>query len=96
MSALELDHIRAMPCDLRDERPEECAWGTDAHHETGAGMALKANDRRTIPLCHRHHMDFHDHRGYFWNWTKEERRQWQDDRIAHYWPDDVDGAEIPF
>lgn len=51
------------------------------HHITGAGMAMKANDRDTMPLCATHHRELHEFSGYFDGWTREQRHQWQLDRI---------------
>jgi hypothetical protein len=31
------------------------AWPVHVHHKTGAGMALKASDFDTMPLCPLHH-----------------------------------------
>jgi hypothetical protein len=85
-----------MECAMREEDGSRCSGPIDAHHKTGAGLALKANDRETIPLCHGHHMDFHAQRGCFRNWDKARRKDWQGAMIAHYWPDDLDGRELPF
>lgn len=56
---------------------------SEAHHRTGAGLALKAHDRETMPLCGPMgcHQDFHDGRGAFRGWTREERAAWQDAQI---------------
>jgi hypothetical protein len=32
---------------------------SEAHHFGPSGMALKADDRRTLPLCRRHHQEWH-------------------------------------
>ena len=102
MSAAELKRIRELPCALAESTErgagwtDACAGPTDAHHRTGAGLALKANDRETFPLCHKHHMDFHSGRGIFRDWKRETRKTWQQAMIDRYWPDDVDGKGCPF
>lgn len=58
-------------------------WGdVEAHHETGAGLALKADDHRSMPLCKRHHGDFHRLCGVFANWTKRTLKAWQREMVA--------------
>lgn len=44
-------------------------------------MGMKARDRETMPLCHRHHRDFHDGKGLFDGWTRLERRVWQEAQV---------------
>lgn len=48
--------IRKLPCLVCRQTPSEAA-----HVRIGsnAGMGLKPHDRRTIPLCHKHHMEQH-------------------------------------
>lgn len=95
MSASELARIRECDCALVWEDP--CLGVTTAHHHTGhRGLSRKSNDRRTFPLCAKHHDDFHTGSGYFSGWSKEERRIWQDVMVERYWPDEVDGQEMPF
>ena len=46
-----LGMVAKLPCCVKD-----CGyWPVEVHHRTGAGMALKAEDYETMPLCHRHH-----------------------------------------
>jgi hypothetical protein len=61
-----------------------CDGPVVAHHRTGAGLALKAPDRETMPLCHEHHMQRHDLRGTFEKCTKAEIKQWEADMVANY------------
>jgi hypothetical protein len=70
------DYIHRLPCHICQAQPVE------AHHRTGAGLALRAHDREQIPLCYRHHREFHDAAGYFRGWLKEQRDQWQNAAIA--------------
>lgn len=63
----------------------KCDGPVEAHHHTGhRGMSQKNDDEKTFPLCHRHHMDFHDARGMFRPWSKDARRMWQDQMVAKY------------
>lgn len=58
-------------------------WGIIcAHHRMGAGMARKSGDDETMPLCVRHHDDFHFARGVFKGWPRARRREWQSEMIA--------------
>ncbi len=55
----------------------ECLGAVQAHHKTGAGMARKADDVDTMPLCAHHHSQFHGAAGPFRRWTKLKRVAWQ-------------------
>ena len=62
---------------------ETCRGRTEAAHEgRKPGVGMKCPDSETIPLCRRHHGDWTDHVGFFKGWTKAERREWADERIA--------------
>lgn len=63
--------VRSLPCCLR--RNGDCLGIVHAHH---AGP--KRMDRTAIPLCKRHHGDWHDAagNGYFGGWRKDARRDW--------------------
>lgn len=55
-----------------------CRGGIEAHHPTGAGMALTDDDRKAFGLCLQHHVpEFHGLTGAFKGWTKARRREWQ-------------------
>jgi len=71
-----LTWIRSLPCSVCGRTP--CGV---AHHRTGAGKGLKADDSQTLPLCDACHRDFHDHRGHFRRMTKDEKNAWQDSII---------------
>lgn len=73
--------IRQRPCIFESDA---CRGPVEAHHATGAGMARKMPDTHTMPLCHEHHMQRHDHRGVFLKLTKAERKQWEADMVANY------------
>lgn len=96
MSADELDRIRGEVCCCQSPA-DPCDGDVQAHHHTGRrGLGQKATDREAFPLCAKHHHDFHAARGIFYRWSHEDRRQWQDAMVELYWPDDLDGAELPF
>ena len=74
--------IRRLPC---------CVCGTrrrvDPHHSTaGRAFSRKASDHATMPLCRRHHDEFHGARGHFEGWDRAKRRQWQREMVARYAP----------
>lgn len=55
-----------------------CRGGIEAHHPTGAGLALKAPDREAFALCHVHHVEeLHGHSGAFKAWPKSRLKAWQ-------------------
>lgn len=71
-----LEWIRRQPC---------CSCGVvgsvEAHHMTGAGMSMKANDHEAMPLCTKCHRAFHDASGDFRFMGKERRRTWQHEQV---------------
>ena len=80
--AIYLRFIRGLPCVVYGTPPP-----SHAHHEVGAGKggrgkSQKAPDRRTIPLSPRAHREFHDGLGFCKGWSKEKRRDWQDQEIS--------------
>jgi hypothetical protein len=46
------------------------------------GKSQRASDYFGIPLCHRHHGQFHDAKGFCKDWDKEDRRAWQTDQVT--------------
>ncbi len=78
------EHLRRQRC---------CVWTTDcsgpveAHHHTGKGRGKgqKGSDRHMMPLCRKHHADFHAARGFFGGWTKWMRATWQDEHAESAW-----------
>lgn len=74
-----LDRVRHQQCCS----PSGCrARRCEAHHSTGSGMGLRAHDHESMPLCARHHYDFHALSGPFKGWTKERLKQWQREQVA--------------
>lgn len=47
-----LEFIRTLPCCV-------CKGFSEAHHGDTGGLAVKCNDTRSIPLCHRCHQESH-------------------------------------
>lgn len=74
-----IEFIRALAC---------CAPGcraqprSDAHHKTGAGLALREHDHKTMPLCRRDHESVDLLVGRFDGWSREQRAEWQDGMIC--------------
>lgn len=76
--------VRAMRCCVGRLEPGFCSpGGVEAHHAgERPGVGLKAPDNTCIPLCRRHHAEWHAASGYFRGWDRARRRIWADDRIA--------------
>lgn len=71
-----LSRIRKQDCQKCGRRP------CQAHHRTGAGMALRAHDHETISLCVECHASIHElTHGEFSGWTKGELREWQREAV---------------
>jgi hypothetical protein len=61
---------------------ETCSAVVEAHHAGRRGMARKAHDDTTVPLCSAHHAAFHANTGPFKRWTKAQLRAWAAAAIA--------------
>ncbi len=61
-----------------------CMGRIEVCHEgrTGKGMGTRCPDSETIPMCTSLHRQWTEHRGWFAGWTKEQRCEWADARIA--------------
>lgn len=77
-----LDFIRSLLCCAPGPRACHAPAPQHPHHSTGAGLALKAPDRETMPLCWHHHRAFHDGNGPFEHMTREDRRLWQEEMVG--------------
>jgi hypothetical protein len=88
-----LDFVRSLECwvpsrvaghsNKRSWLTAPCFGRTEACHEgKKPGVGMKCADSETIPLCQKHHGHWTRHSGVFVGWTKEQRREWADDRIA--------------
>lgn len=72
--------VRTLPCVVS----LGCGGVVQAHHSTaGRGLSQKAPDWESMPLCAKHHREFHDARGYFGGWDKRWRRDWQRSQVAY-------------
>jgi hypothetical protein len=85
--------LRALGCDAASaERPGAsvddriCYGPIHAHHSTGLGRgkSTKNSDHATIPLCMKHHSDFHSLTGLFRDWDRERIAAWQHERSTEY------------
>lgn len=74
--------IRQQPCAIRGLH--ECDGPIDAHHRTGAGMALKNPDDQAFPLCRRAHRNRHDLAGHFEGWEKARVKLWELEMVDKY------------
>lgn len=45
------------------------------------GKGQRASDAEGIAVCNRHHANFHDLRGYFEGWEKQQLRDWQNGQV---------------
>jgi len=45
------------------------------------GKGQRASDAEGISVCHRHHANFHELRGYFAGWEKQQLRDWQNQQV---------------
>lgn len=76
--------LRQQPCVLG--HLNQCRGHIEAHHHThGRGLGQKSSDRYAMPLCHRHHMDFHNARGHFRGATHADRTAFQDEHCNAHW-----------
>lgn len=64
--------VREQPCSMCMKKPP-----SEQHHRSGAGMALRAHDHESMPLCR----DCHHHA--LGRLSKEDRRAFEEDAIAH-------------
>jgi hypothetical protein len=72
--------VRLLPCAAA--HMSGCIGAVDPHHAgERPGVAMKAHDRTCIPLCRGHHDRLHAAQHPFKEWSKERRREWQDDQI---------------
>lgn len=70
--------VQSLPCCACRKSPP-----SEVHHETGAGMGLRAHDHRSMPLCILCHHDFHAAAGIFRRFKRAERTAWQEEQIAY-------------
>lgn len=74
-----LEVVRQMPCFL--ELARECEGPIHAHHAIHRSQG--GIDRDAIPLCQKHHREWHEASGYFYGLNKTERRLWAGAAISY-------------
>ena len=90
--------LRLQPCALATFCGDRSGPPHHARHNVGGGQ--RAHDSRAIPLCPKHHDDFHDGAGPFLGWDRQQRRDWMDQQIERwnnaYVRALAPSAEVPF
>jgi hypothetical protein len=66
--------VKQQRCLMRAEG--DCAGAIEAHHAGPHAMSRKAPDWTCVPLCGRHHRDYHELTGPFRPGGKAARRRW--------------------
>jgi len=79
--------IHARPCIVETHAYRSgsvtCLGRIEQSHERNmTGLGLKAPERRSVPMCKKHHEEWEQHRGVFEHPTKEDRRELMDLWIA--------------
>jgi hypothetical protein len=75
---------KTLPC-FAPGAPAGCSRVVEANHGRGVrerGAGQKAHDDTSWPLCTQHHREWEDGAGAFQGWTKEQRREFEDEAIA--------------
>jgi hypothetical protein len=76
-----LRNVRGLPCLLAWTK--KCLGRVHAHHAgERPGMSRKAPDDTAVPLCVRHHVEWHDASGHFASLDKAGRRLWAEAAIV--------------
>lgn len=68
--------VTRQPCAMCGKAPP-----SQCHHRTGAGLALRAHDHQSMPLCPLCHHDLHALSGRFKGWSRGQLRLWQEDKV---------------
>ncbi len=72
--------IRSQPCAMGTRDP--CYGPIHAHHAgIDHGKGQKDADNKCVPLCQKHHADWHGASGPFKTMRRDERRKWAADQI---------------
>ncbi len=75
-----LQLVRNLPCVLTSVG--DCYGRVHAHHAgPRPGTGLKASDDTAIPLCAKHHEEWHGASGFFRRFDRDLRRHWSDKQI---------------
>lgn len=72
------------PCVLPVVIHHSTVGATEAHAKSlggRRGKGQRASDAEGISLCNRHHANFHDLRGFFAGWEKQQLRDWQNGQV---------------
>lgn len=67
--------VASLPCALW--AAGRCYGEVVAHHVGSHGMALKASDYQTVPVCAQHHREAHDFSGWFKGYTRAQMETWE-------------------
>jgi hypothetical protein len=62
------------------------------------GKSQRASDYYGLPICHAHHGQLHDLRGFFKGWSGDELRAWQDQQVRYHrerFEAELEGREAP-
>jgi len=83
-----LAYLRTLPCHVQmTSFCVTCTGPIESHHSTvGRGLSQKTSDLEAIPLCAKHHYEFHSKTGLFEGMTKEAGRAWQRTASLRYRP----------
>jgi hypothetical protein len=74
--------VKTLPCCAHSFDPTCSAGYVEAHHAGDRPFGRKAHDETCIPLCTKHHREWHDAGGVFRFWKKDQRRSWRDEMVA--------------
>lgn len=81
--------VRGLPCAMRfvpilgGTGPIGfCEGEVEPDHQGERGVGQKADDTSCVPMCHKHHRDRTDYRGYFKGWDGQRMRDWCNARIV--------------
>lgn len=81
--ALELDREPAIPARGEGVRVTPCGGRLEADHVGVRALSQKSPDHQTAPMCHSHHGERTDVRGFFRGWTALQMRAWCDWAIEY-------------
>lgn len=77
-----MEWIRTRACAAAYIDVDQCLQPIHAHHAGKRGVGQKASDDTCIPLCERHHREWHDGNGVFVGGQKA-WRPWVEQEIAY-------------
>lgn len=73
--------VRQQQCLMAAHDP--CYGPVQAHHAgIDKGMSQRDHDTTCVPLCLKHHRNWHDASGLFKDFCKDERREWATTQIV--------------